>query len=842
VFQQRRLPPFTRLRNWLSDRTGRDALEFEWIFSYDVDGQYLEIRFFVERVPGAVDLWAATGEPIYIDGVSYRVGDDYEPIDYGVESFPGDNELRMRITPASRVATTHLRLHLKDRIPEVGSRVSVKVVGHQQDDLRIANDAHGYAQAGDFAAAIDLLNQYAETWKDNPTISYWLSDWYQRQGRLDQAEQCAVRAALTGDIDVCAERYRAVQGDRYPRTIKQIRALQEQAQRWSIGGHHGLVVLERSQQFTLGLNDLHLSKCRNLIEVRRPAAARMLSELRFAYSTAREYVLFTRMRIIHVDDTEEEVPIEHFTVSDQEGKNIFITVEDEKEGHWILPDLAAGDVIDWAYHLLCRDHGIDGKPHMFILTGPFDIWVPTFRGIVEFAAPTVLPVRYSVRNGDCAKRHTVAHGMETTVFEGERFIPTRRTGFDFENNYLNPMVVCASDGVEWSDVIPEIRGQIRGQSPSDEELPEPLASLVDGIDDKELALEHAFYWIRDTLKYATIRSGVRNIGQEDRARRIVESGVGNCSDKSYLLSLVCERLGVPYEFLSISTKNGVLIEDMPADQFDHVFIRAKPADRWVYLDAASPMSTFGSAPAWCQGMQVLAIDDRGTVITVPVDPPDVNAIEISETFDTVHAGRVHGQFDFRAHGQCARLIDERWKRISLAMDDPQESGQEALCEYLPASAVLAYARGSADGAPNAFHISGQHSRGPLVPLGNDGKMIATLHWEVPFLPVSYWRTLKIHRLFVVVFPTTVRLQTRLAGDLYRRVEDVSRLTALDGPVCSIEEQVEDSGSAVTVCRTIVFKNKYTRGDDVNRVPESLERIEEALQLVVSIDATAMRTP
>ena len=173
------------------------------------------------------------------------------------------------------------------------------------------------------------------------------------------------------------------------------------------------------------------------------------------------------------------------------------------------------------------------------------------------------------------------------------------------------------------------------------------------------------------------------------------------------------------------------------------------------------------------------------------------------------------------------------------MDDQQQSGQEALREYLPSSAVLTYAREGDTSAPGAFHVSGQHSRGPLVPLGKNSKVIGTLLWDVPFLPVSYWRTLQINRLFVVIFPTTVDLKTRLEGELYRCVEDVSRLRTLDNPVCNIREEVVDDGSALTVRRTIVFKNKYTRGEEVKLVPEALERIEEALQLVISIDDAAM---
>ena len=83
---------------------------------------------------------------------------------------------------------------------------------------------------------------------------------------------------------------------------------------------------------------------------------------------------------------------------------------------------------------------------------------------------------------------------------------------------------------------------------------------------------------------------------------------------------------------------------------------------------------------------------------------------------------------------------------------------------------------------------------------------------------------------------TVKIEARLEGDLLRLLDDASRIRGLDNPVCSIQEEVVEDGSALLVRRTIVFKNRFLHGGDVSLVPASLEQIEEALQLVVSFDA------
>jgi len=429
----------------------------------------------------------------------------------------------------------------------------------------------------------------------------------------------------------------------------------------------------------------------------------------------------------------------------------------------------------------------------------------------------------------------VVDGREVVSFEGNRYIPARRTGYAYENYYLNPLMVCSSSEVRWADVVRDFRKNLVGQSEEEDGLPEPLADLVGSGDDPAAALEKAFYWIRDTLKYATTQTGVKNIEGTDRARKIVESGVGNCNDKSYLLSLVCRQLDLPFEFLGISTKNGILVEEAPANQFDHVFVRAKTADGWAYLDAASSSSTFGSAPDWCQGLQALAVEGEGTVITIPTDPPGVNVLDISEVFDNYREGRAQGHFEFELRGQPARLIDERWKMMSLELVEGEQSGQEVLRSFLPSALVSDYRKETDTASSSVFRVTGTHSRGPLVRLGDDGKVIATLAWTVPFLPLALWRTLQMNRLFVMQYPLRVRLKVRLEGNLYRAFQEASRIRTVDNPTCRIDEEVVDDGSALLVTRTVEIKKKYLREGEGALLSQAMDQIEEALQLVLSFE-------
>ena len=161
MYQQRGLPFFTRLSNRLTKTWhSRECGDFEWTFRYDPDTQELEIKFFIERVPTAIDLWFGVKEAVYVDRLSYFVDDEFEPMEYGAETFLGDVELRLRITPAQRLPTTKMLMHFRDPIPDVDSRVKVRIEATHQEDLAAANNAHDHAQAGDISSAIEALNQF----------------------------------------------------------------------------------------------------------------------------------------------------------------------------------------------------------------------------------------------------------------------------------------------------------------------------------------------------------------------------------------------------------------------------------------------------------------------------------------------------------------------------------------------------------------------------------------------------------------------------------------------------------------------------------------------------------
>jgi hypothetical protein len=124
-------------------------------------------------------------------------------------------------------------------------------------------------------------------------------------------------------------------------------------------------------------------------------------------------------------------------------------------------------------------------------------------------------------------------------------------------------------------------------------------------------------------------------------------------------------------------------------------------------------------------------------------------------------------------------------------------------------------------------------------LGRQPHLIGTLSWDIPFLPISYWRTLQIERLFFVELATKLSLSVRLEGSLLRALEDVSHIEALDNAVGSVNEEVLDEPDSRTIRRTIILKKKFVRDEELELVPPTLERVENAMQLVLAIDPSRL---
>jgi hypothetical protein len=561
----------------------------------------------------------------------------------------------------------------------------------------------------------------------------------------------------------------------------------------------------------------------------------MLRKVGFNVDRGKQMLLESAARVIDDNYNVEIIPDENFVMSDSMGRNVFITVEDEKEGGWILPDLKAGDMVEWNYTVLHRGKGERDDPEIFVLTDMYDPHNPTYQARVEFETPSGMELFLTSRNDAVDVKKETDSGKDRYLYIDDEYSPAKNTGYYYENYHLNPVIGCSNLSGSWEDVSGKLRKIVLGEHFDGEKLPEIIEYIIGNSDGKDAALEDCFYWIRDFLKYGAMASGARSFEKDQRAASIVEKGLGNCNDKTYLLCMICRELKIPFEIIGISARDGILFEDLRVDQFDHVFMRAWLDDRWVYLDASSTYSIYGSPPPIFQGLDVLMVGENGGDIRrLPEDGPTSNMVKISETIDKLENGWLNTRLEISSAGHSARGFDEQLKSISLSHHDQFQAAEAILRDFLPSLVISAFEKTKNTANSSFCEIRVQGQRCPVIPLGN--RLMANLKWNIPSLPMAHWRILSNDRLFVFVFPLTIRLELDFRGEALRRLEDISRLHPLQSDICDIEEMYERNSGSLRLIRIITVKSKYMRSGQMKEFPSMMSHMEEALQAVAAFSA------
>lgn len=825
------LPPLKRLQRRAEIMTGSRAMQsYEFILDSGSENCGIGITFFMPRKPFAISVLFENSAPVKIDSVKAFRGGKTEPLFYGINyDFKKDRAL-IKISILPEFEIDRLELEVDDRNAEFRYRVNILTKKENQPDFTVLSRAFTALNGGNYESARDLLLEYEEDTTKNPTVSYNLAHIYRHLKEYATAEEYALKSAVNGYLNEGLDLYRTIRNEMDVfSSVEEVKSLKELASGWPPEPHYGVVVLERRQRLRFGLGDYHTKYCSELLYIRRPAAARMFTKVHFTFNARKEIVLDSKMRVLNNDFDSEIVSNEKLFFYDSSRRNVFITVEEEKECGWIVPDLAVGDIVEWNYSVLCKNN--PDKTGIFFLTDINHPHFPTFKSSIVFETPPGFDLILSSKEGplDNPEKTIGDDGNTRYKLNDSNYVPAKNTGFYHENNYLNPVYACCSVRNTWESISEKLKNEVLGEHFQKEALPEPLDEIVHDKNGSGDILEQCFYWIRDKIKYASLPSGVQQIGKMGRARGIIEAGMGNCNDKSYLLCLVCKNLNIPFEIIAVSFGEGVIFKGLPADQFDHVFIRARPADRWLYLDAASSYSVFGNPPMYLQGLDALFINEKSRLGNIAEDAPDSNRIEISEVIEKISDGWIETDLNIRSLGHLARGLDENLKSVSLSFEDQNQAAQEALRDYLPSIIVTKFEKTRNTANSRFCELRCQGKRCPVVSFGD--KSAANFRWGMPSLPMPLWRAFINENLFVYSFPHTVSLSLTFKGDIRESLSDISNTASFSSDICDIDEVREKEPDYFRISRTITLREKYIRSDRMKYFPQIMENIEQALQIL-----------
>jgi hypothetical protein len=662
-------------------------------------------------------------------------------------------------------------------------------------------------------------------------VCFWLGHLHLMHENWTEAEEYGLRLCALDRPDPGRDIYhKAITAKGWVTDDESLAELKAEAADWGVPGHHGLVALKVHHHFATGLSGCHREQCQFVLEVRRRAAARRLRSVGFFWDAGKTLLLHTAVRIIRANGDVEELPQDRFTTGNAPDDNLFIAVDRREAGNWILPDLAVGDLVEYTYSLLRRDQ--NNEAGFFLLENLTDVANPTLSGVIEVTWPHGWDLDFTTLNADevLQERKEKDDERSHARFEVRRQPARMVSGTPYQFRTLNPVLACAKSGFSWNDVAKCLGYGNRPPNFEDIELPEELAKEIAGAPDPPTALAKGFYWVRDHIKYGSLRSTNDRVLDSDRAEAIDEARIGDCKDKTFLLALVCRHLEIPYEQMLVSARNGLVVEDLPADQFDHVILRAKVDGTWRYLDAAGDLNTFGNVPLGLQGLQGLVLGDGGQLIEIPFDEMDVNPLRITENISLAEDSWLTSEVELEMAGPFGRYFDEQWKYHSLTNSGDNRALENALAMVMPGLTVTSFERLADTGHGDICRLRVQGRRARLTSL-ND-RRVAMCGILVPSIPVTGYREQELGEEFTFSVCQTVEWRMDVQEELAATFKGFSQFQPRDFGFGKTVQMSYPDGNGLALERQLVVSQRFVGGQACDELPEFFETVEDYCQVVL----------
>jgi transglutaminase-like putative cysteine protease len=387
----------------------------------------------------------------------------------------------------------------------------------------------------------------------------------------------------------------------------------------------------------------------------------------------------------------------------------------------------------------------------------------------------------------------------------------------------------------WHDLGVWYLGLTRDRQGATPDLRRKVAELTSTVPDPLARIQILAEFVRDQVRYVAVELGIGGY-QPHAASDVLTVLYGDCKDKATLLSAMLKEIGVDSYYVLINQQRGAVTSVMPPYLgFDHVVLAIRlPAGaestpiraatslagigRVVVFDATNPFVAFGSLSAGLQGNTgLLVTPDGGTLIDLPIMPPESNGVRRTAKLTLDAAGMLRGSVQETWSGDAAASLRNSLGALSESRD-----------RIRPVESRLA-------DSLSAFHVLS-------TSVENLGARAQPLEWNYTFEAERYGRP--AGELLVVrprVFGTrvaapfletdgprhnTIELETRQDRDVFEIALPAGyRVDSLPAPVnandgfASYQSRTELVGSTLRYTRTFEIHEPTIAASDAPKLKE-----------------------
>jgi transglutaminase-like putative cysteine protease len=291
-----------------------------------------------------------------------------------------------------------------------------------------------------------------------------------------------------------------------------------------------------------------------------------------------------------------------------------------------LPDVRPGDVVDYAYSLVSRTEGFDGR---FVDTLVLGESYPVRRVRWRLLWPDGRKLCYRTQNADVEPRITPVPGGTEYVWQRER-APAVDVDDDAPAWFDPTPLVQASEFATWGDVV-EWALPFYG---TPDRLAPDLAKQVDAWktahEQPRDRLTAAVQFVQDEVRYTGIELGPSSYVPSN-PETVFRRRFGDCKDKSLLLVTMLRAMGIEADPALASLDSGRVLPGWQPSPlaFDHCIVRARVDEKTYWIDPTITLQRGDLAGRWNP--------DYGYALVLRAGVADLEAIGTERGDDTTTA-------------------------------------------------------------------------------------------------------------------------------------------------------------------------------------------------------------
>jgi len=492
--------------------------------------------------------------------------------------------------------------------------------------------------AGDTQRALATLRELAARLPDEPAAQVALGKLLHRLGKGDEA-MAPLRTALAlrpqdPELKRYIDRLAAGEGgdglpDELARRFAEdaVAMLPPARQAVADPTGSGAVVLLDRRVVRVHRNGLSRTFAQRVVQVLTERGAEENKEFAVHYTPGREEVDVRQARVYRRNARGEVTTLEATDRSDEDLSEPWYGLYYDNRAEVVrFEGLRPGDVVEIQY--LVDDVGTDNQMADYFGDLQFiGETIPKRRWDYTLIAPVSRPIHANVPRLPRLERQVSVEGndrvyrfaaKDVAKIDAEPAMP----GVGETSPYLH-----VSTYASWSDVGAWYWRLVEESLSADDEVRRTARGLVKrGMTDAERA-RAVYDFVVSSTRYVGLEFGIHGY-KPYKVTQVLARRFGDCKDKAALTIALLREVGVPAELVLVRTRRGGHLDTEPASLaiFDHAIVYIPKLDR--YLDGTAEFSGLSELPSQDQGVVVLRVGPRGSMLTrTPVLPSSENHVQ-----------------------------------------------------------------------------------------------------------------------------------------------------------------------------------------------------------------------